>query len=294
MNGLAVCAGIGGIELGLTLALPGYRAVDYVEREAYAAAVLAARMEDGCLAPAAVWDDLATFAGRDFRGLVDIVSAGIPCQPFSVAGKRLGLADERWLWPALARIVKEVRPAFVFLENVPGIARHGLGEILRDLAACGFDAEWDCFTAAEEGYPHLRKRLFLLAGHPLRAGGFQSAAPSPGEGEGGWLGDGGSQVTPDTHGAGLATQGAKRTSEAQSWVDRRWRPIAADPDCEQAQGPPEPRPQCRVWCAQSGVCVLDDGVPNRVDRLAALGNAVVPAVAARAWRELMARLKEAG
>ena len=96
--------------------LPGYRTVGHVERETYAAAILVARMEDAALDPAPVWDDVATFDGRPWRGAVDIVTAGYPCQPFSVAGKRRGADDPRHLWPHVARIVGEVEPPFVFLE----------------------------------------------------------------------------------------------------------------------------------------------------------------------------------
>lgn len=164
MNGLALCAGVGGLDLGLRLALgPRFRSVVYVEREAYAAAALVARMEDEALDPAPVWDDLVTFDGRPWRGVVDLVTAGFPCQPWSVAGQRKGTADERWLWPDILRIIREVDPSLVFLENVPGLLRHGLSIVLEDLASVGFDAEWDSFRASELGAPHKRERLFILA-----------------------------------------------------------------------------------------------------------------------------------
>ena len=116
MNGLALCAGVGGLELGLTLAIPGYRTVGYVEREAFSASTLVGRMEEEALGPAPVWDDLSTFDGRPWRGKVDIVTAGFPCQPFSAAGKGLGTEDERWLWPDIERVIREVQPRWVFLE----------------------------------------------------------------------------------------------------------------------------------------------------------------------------------
>ncbi len=122
VNGLALCAGVGGLELGLALANPGYRSVGYVERESYATAILVARMGEQALDPAPVWDDLTTFDGRPWRGKVDLISAGFPCQPFSAAGKQKGTDDERWLWPDIARIIREVQPGYVFLENVPGLS----------------------------------------------------------------------------------------------------------------------------------------------------------------------------
>ena len=154
---LALCAGIGGLELGLR---PWVRTVGYVERDAYAAACLVARMEEQALDPAPVWDDLATFDGRPWRGCVDLISAGFPCQPVSCAGKRQGQADERWLWDDVARIVRDVRPALVFLENTPGLLSLGFGRVLGDLAHLGFDADWGVFSVAGSGAPHLRKRVF--------------------------------------------------------------------------------------------------------------------------------------
>jgi DNA (cytosine-5)-methyltransferase 1 len=101
--GLSLCSGAGGLDLRLHLALPEYRTVGHVERDAYAAAILVARMEDAALDPAPVWDDVATFDCRPWRGAVDIVTAGYPCQPFSVAVKRRGADDPRHLWPHAAR-----------------------------------------------------------------------------------------------------------------------------------------------------------------------------------------------
>ncbi|MBC9248339.1 DNA cytosine methyltransferase [Paracoccus sp. 11-3] len=161
--GLSLCSGAGGIDLGLTLALPGYRAVGHVERETYAAATLVARMADATLDQAVVWDDIASFDGKPWRGAVDIVSAGYPCQPFSVAGKRRGADDPRHLWPHVARIIGEVEPPFVFLENVAHHLRLGFPEVARGLVGMGYRLAAGLFTAAEVGAPHRRERLFILA-----------------------------------------------------------------------------------------------------------------------------------
>lgn len=163
MNGLALCAGYAGIELGLKLLFgEAYRVVCYVEREAYDAATLVARMEDSSLDKAPVWDDLTTFNGQAWRNLVDILTAGFPCQPWSQAGKRKGREDARWLWPAILRIIRQVSPRVVFLENVTGLLTEGLGHVLADLAESGFDAEWGVFSAAQLGAPHRRERVFIL------------------------------------------------------------------------------------------------------------------------------------
>ena len=169
MNGLALFAGIGGMELGLRLALgDAYRCVGYVEREAAAAATLVARMEDEALDRAPIWDDLTTFDGRPFRGRVDLVSSGLPCQPYSVAGKQRGHDDERALWPHFVRITRECEPALVFIENVPAFRKH-FEPVWRELRGMGF--EWApplLETASESGAPHIRQRFFALAAHPER------------------------------------------------------------------------------------------------------------------------------
>ncbi len=163
MNGLALCAGIGGLELGLRGVWQDLRTVCWVERDAYAASVLVSRMREGALDEAPVWDDLATFDGAAWRGCVDLVSAGYPCQPFSLAGKRGGESDERHLWPHVARVIRDVGPRWVVLENVPGHVSLGLPDVLGELAEMGYDAEWGCYTAEQAGCAHRRERLFVLA-----------------------------------------------------------------------------------------------------------------------------------
>ena len=163
MNGLALCAGIGGLELGLRRVWQDLRTVCWVERDAFAASVLVSRMREGALDEAPVWDDLSTFNGAAWRGCVDLVSAGYPCQPFSVAGKRGGESDERHLWPHVARVIREVGPRWVVLENVPGHVSLGLSDVLGSLAEMGYDAEWGCYTAEQAGCAHRRERLFVLA-----------------------------------------------------------------------------------------------------------------------------------
>jgi DNA (cytosine-5)-methyltransferase 1 len=166
MNGLALFAGGGGLELGLSLALgTDYRTIAYVERECTSAAVLAANMERGWLDKAPIWDDVTTFTGDAVSPLVDnidIISAGFPCQPWSVAGSRKGTDDERWLWPHIFRLVREIRPRSIFLENVPGLLHGGIEHVLGDLASVGFDAEWGSIRASDVGAPHRRERIFIL------------------------------------------------------------------------------------------------------------------------------------
>jgi DNA (cytosine-5)-methyltransferase 1 len=123
-------------------------------------------MADGQLPVAPIWDDVKTFPRTLFaeEGGVDIIYGGFPCQDISVAGPGGGLEGERsGLFYELCRVAKEVRPAFVFLENVPAIRTRGLGRVLTELTNMGYDCRWTCVSAAEVGALHLRKRWFLLA-----------------------------------------------------------------------------------------------------------------------------------
>ena len=164
MNELALFAGAGGGILGAHLL--GWRTICAVEKEPYCREVLLRRQRDGVLSLFPIWDDCNTFDGRPWRGLVDVVTAGFPCQPFSIAGKQSAGEDERDGWPATVRILGEVRPRFALLENVPGLlsGSHGyFGQVLGGLAALGYDAVWDCFPASAVGAPHRRDRLWVLA-----------------------------------------------------------------------------------------------------------------------------------
>jgi DNA (cytosine-5)-methyltransferase 1 len=162
-NVLSLCAGYGGLDLGLRVALGNTRTVCWVEWDAYPAALLAARIQDQALDDAPLWSDARTFDGRPWRGVVDCVVGGYPCQPFSVAGKRRGADDPRHLWPHIARIVGEVRPRFCFFENVRNHINLGLEQVRADLRGMGYRVEAGIFSAAEVGASHRRERLFILA-----------------------------------------------------------------------------------------------------------------------------------
>jgi DNA (cytosine-5)-methyltransferase 1 len=159
---LALFAGAGGGLLGSKLL--GWRTICYVEKEPYAIEVIKARIRDRMLDDAPIWDDVRTFDGHPWAGLVDIVTAGFPCQPWSLAGKRKGEDDDRNLWPDTIRIIREVRPKYVFLENVPGLlSRLYIQQIFGELAESGYDCRWDCIPAAAIGAPHIRDRLWIVA-----------------------------------------------------------------------------------------------------------------------------------
>lgn len=162
LNELALFAGAGGGILGGKLL--GWRTVCAVERDAYAAAVLAQRQTDRCLEPFPIWSDVETFDGKPWRGIVDVVSGGFPCQDISSAGRGEGITGARsGLWKEFARIIREVRPRFVYVENSPVLTSRGLGVVLGDLAALGFDAEWGVLGAVHAGAPHKRERIWIVA-----------------------------------------------------------------------------------------------------------------------------------
>lgn len=164
---LALFAGAGGGILGGHLL--GWRTVCAVERDAYAASILVQRQNDGILRPFPIWSDVSTFDGKPWRGIVDVVSGGFPCQDISPAGKGAGLAGERsGLWREMARIIGEVRPKYAFIENSPMLVDRGLEKVLCDLAEMGFDAEWGIIGANALGALHRRDRIWIVASDPKR------------------------------------------------------------------------------------------------------------------------------
>ncbi len=302
MNELCLYAGGGG---GLLASkhLLGWRTVCYVEREPYCIEVIKARIRDGYLDDAPIWDDARTFDGRPWAGLVDVITAGFPCQPFSVAGQRKAGGDERNMWPHTLRIIQEVKPEFVFLENVPGLlsGSHGyFGQVLGELAESGYDARWKCISAAEVGAPHRRDRLWVVA--------HASGGCSGGQGksyEDARLGlarssEGFSGKHPDAnladadpircHGEGQSTQGAEAGEYARRESASRGEDVA-DPSSTglaQREGETGERSQPAVargdwWAVEPPLGRVVDGLPDRVGQLKALGNGQVPLVAAVAW-----------
>ncbi|PZU62242.1 MAG: DNA cytosine methyltransferase [Brevundimonas sp.] len=289
LRGLSLCAGYGGLDLGLHIAEPGYRTVGYVEREAHAAAALVARMDDQALAPAPIWDDLRSFDGRPWRGRVHIVSAGYPCQPFSQAGRRRGEADPRHLWPEVSRIVQEVGPRWVFLENVEGHLSLGFGEVAGELQRLGYGVKAGLFTAAEAGAPHARKRLFILADADGDGCGLFPGS-DPGRGEGG------------LHGPARRGPGERRPvqpGQCGEDVDHAVAP-AAGPGGDAGDGLPPlfaPRPgEFPAWerllrdrpDLEPALLRAGDGMADRLDRARGAGNGVCSLAAAIAWRTLRA------
>ena len=211
---IGLCAGYGGIELGLQRAIPNMRSIALCEVEAFAIANLVAKMESGQLEPAPVWPNLKTFPWASFRGCVDILTGGYPCQPFSAAGKRQGADDPRHLWPYIARGIRILQPRICFFENVEGHISLGLSDVIEDLAGMGYRTTWGIFSASECGAPHQRKRVFIMAvasgfrGTPGLSGSFPRDERQSGESD-----DGGCEVMANASSQGPQGHWGKRGHE---------------------------------------------------------------------------------
>ncbi len=161
MNGLSLFSGIGGLDVALS---EWVRPIAYCEIDTYCQGILLSRMSDNNIPCAPIWDDIKTLGGCEFFGITDIVYGGFPCQDISVAGNGKGLAGERsGLFYEILRLCGEIKPRFIFLENVPAITTRGGSEVVRELAKMGYDSRWCVISAASVGAIHKRERFFLLA-----------------------------------------------------------------------------------------------------------------------------------
>lgn len=161
LRGLSLFSGYGGIDLAL---MPWVRTICYVEIEEYAQKIIAYRMAEGGLDRAPILADVKNVEGE--IGDCDIIFGGFPCQDISVAGNGKGLAGERsGLFYEIVRLTKEIRPSFVFLENVPAIRTRGLEQVIKEFTKIGYDCRWTMLSASSVGACHKRERWFLLAYH---------------------------------------------------------------------------------------------------------------------------------
>lgn len=230
MKVLDLFSGIGGFSLGLERA--GMKTVAFCEIEAYPRAVLRKHWPE-----VPIYEDIRTLTAATLErdGItVDAICGGFPCQDISVAGRGAGLAGERsGLWREYFRLVRELRPQYVIVENVAALLGRGIGDVLGDLASIGYDAEWHCISAKDVGAPHRRERVWILA-NPMRQ----------------------------------RLQGHKQAAEGVCVPARAESTLIRDRDVYA-------RPWGHLPADNGGMA---DGLPRGVDRLKALGNAVVPAV----------------
>lgn len=222
MNVGSLFSGIGGFDLGFERA--GMHTSWFCEQDPFCQRVLAKHWPDVPCYP-----DVRELSGADS---VDVLCGGFPCVDISVLGQRTGLSGEQsGLWSEYARIIGELRPRYVVVENVASLLVRGMGDVLGDLASLGYDTEWDCLPAASFGAPHLRARIWILA---------------------------------------YANSGRHRTPQEALFAGRTLPEL------------------CRWWASEPGICRVAHGIPNRVDRVAALGNTLVPQIAEWIGHRLMA------
>jgi len=302
------CAGIGGFAYAAQLA-GGITTRWAREIDEYARAVYAKHFPD-----VGIFRDVRDSLPDSLTGRVGLYTAGFPCQPVSVAGRRKGTQDERWLWPHILGAIRHLRPRWCLLENVPGLlsAESGrlFGGILRDLAESGFDAEWDCIPAVAVGAPHIRDRIWVVA-YPgwtgrqqesrsahgdegSNAGGSALQADQlTGDGErhragilaiplcGGRDGESGNQGEGPT-GRGRIGESGQDVSVAER-VSQRAGLCEAESGREWGRRPSDGD----WWATEPDVGRVGYGIPARVDRLRCLGNAIVPQVAAWIMRRIV-------
>ncbi|MDV7468563.1 DNA cytosine methyltransferase [Acinetobacter baumannii] len=299
MNELALFAGAGGGVLASYLL--GWRTVCAVERDAYAAQVLAQRQNDGILEAFPIWSDITTFDGKPWQGIVDVISGGFPCQDISSAGKGAGIEGERsGLWSEMARIIGEVRPRYVFVENSPMLVSRGLTRVISDLAQMGYDAQWARFSASNFGAPHIRDRIWIVA-HSQSIGCEENGLPIGAEQEKSLFGINGENVA-YTNGSANWKQyfnAEKRRNSHEPIFD------VANTNCErfkqveqrvfsrtQREASSDPSQHSSFtrgwewWAIEPELGRVADGVANRVDRLKAIGNGQVSIVAKCAFEYL--------
>lgn len=307
---LALFAGCGGGILGGKLL--GWHTVCAVEIESYPRKVLLQRQRDGILERFPIWDDIKTFDGRPWRGAVDIITGGFPCQDISFAGKRTGITGAKsGLWREMARVVREVIPRFVFVENSPGlltpvresgkvVGSPGITVVLQDLAEMGYNARWCVLGANAAGAPHDRERAWILA-YTDSQWKLQQKGIKPEKR--GWTDNINKKGSKEM--AYADSQGLEKRESEYGNHEQKFKAVVRD-GCEWWQTDPADLPDTfkiglqgeagkqeqagreelggSYWRAtQSRVVRLANGISHRVDRIKALGNAQVPSVAALAF-----------
>jgi DNA (cytosine-5)-methyltransferase 1 len=278
LNELALFAGAGGGILGGHLL--GWRTVCAVEWEPYPASVLCARQNDGLLPPFPIWDDVCSFDGKPWRGIVDVISGGFPCQDISAAGKGVGIEGERsGMWGEMARIIHEVRPRFVFVENSPMLTSRGLGRVLGDLATMGFDAKWGVLGANDIGANHQRDRIWIRAklADPQRMGWKERTS------ERGTL--------EKQEGSSDIGDRSETSSEGQAFADTQCTGLERRKNCGKQEvtwtrSGGAPIGDREWWATEPNVGRVANGLAARMERIKAIGNGQVPLCAATAWRIL--------
>lgn len=275
MRELSLFSGVGGGLLGSRLL--GWKTVAAVEVDPFCRLVLEKRQQDGLLEPFPVFEDVRTFDPQPWAGSVDVVSSSFPCQDISIAGKGAGIdGPKSSLYWESWKICLQLRADYFFVENSPALLRRGFSRILGEMAQSGWDAEWLIMGAGCVGAPHIRDRLWLLAGNPNRQ---SQPARAVHDKQASWVRP---LVANPNNKPGLELQSQRPFPDGQRNHE----------SCKERQSEQRSRPVCNPWQAgKPYVCRVDDGMARRMDRLRAIGNGQVPLVAATAFRILHARLE---
>ena len=305
LNVLELFAGAGGGIYGCLLL--GHTPVCAVEIVYKNRELLLQRQRDGIMPRFPIWDDVRTFDGKPWRGIVDIVSGGFPCTDISLAGKGAGIDGKHsGLWREMARIVREVRPRYVFVENSSALITRGLGRVLSDLAACGYDCRWTCLSAADCGAQPKRDRVWILGANSESVGCRQIRPRGASALCQDWIAEKNSYATSERRGEEREHR-RDEPKERAAWICKdvsysdRLRIGESTGNTEEIQEPLRQTkrekgtawagPVCAVgeflsWPTEPGVCRVADGVADWKYRIFALGNGQVPRVHAAAWRIL--------
>lgn len=290
-NVLSLCAGVGGLELGIGLALDylgeAARSVCLVEREAAAAASLVASMEAGWLHQAPIWSDMRTFDGKPWRGVVDILASGDPCQDNSVAGKQAGSDGARFLAPEVCRIAEECRPSLIFRENVPGNADGQLEAIIPALERLGYRVAAGIFSSEETGNTMRRERLFIMARYDYQQWSTDEEEPDSGPDGGRHIGRSSTNVgSPQRSGDGRHADDAGRSSVERTAADRSGdRTEQMDgPMCDELSGQQRGEHHAEGW--------KDEGLPSALPGGTILRPTIIPGPEDSRWRDVLERFPE--
>lgn len=314
LNGLDLFSGIGGMSKALG---EWVKPIAYCEIDSYCRGVLLSRMARECIWEAPIWDDVRTLEGKQFQGCIDIIYGGFPCQDISIAGRGKGLEGERsGLFFEIMRISKKVKPLFIFLENVPAITSRGGLRVVREITEMGYDCRWCVISAASIGAVHLRERWFCLArnndskhindGKIEKVSNGEQIANTTGISEndsharsnGGWPDTARDELSTESeelqrkNGETCANNAKTLCANMANTMRERCENREKGKSSEIAQEPTmrEDRDRERIRLWQETVSSMDrttNGVPFRVDRVRALGNAVVPEQAKEAFKILM-------
>lgn len=279
MYGISLFTGYAGIDLALSEYV---RPIIYCEIERYAQGIILSRMDDGTIPFAPIWNDVTTLDGKKFRGLVDIIYGGFPCQDLSVAGKGAGLAGKRsGLFREIIRLAQEASPTFIFLENVPAIRTRGSIQVQEALASIGYDTRWGTLSASEVGANHKRERWFCLAKRRdvsntmCDRGRLQQISRRK------------FKDTTNINNDGKTQSMANTVCKRQQRQGESFDSCNKEKDREGQAGDVVYGGFPEQWKTEPSVGRVVDGYPTRSHELKALGNGVVPLQVKKAFETLM-------